>query len=52
MIVSETLQSLVDYYGRDIIASQFDRMYEVCLEQGFDLDDFLFEIWKDTFNDY
>jgi hypothetical protein len=27
-------------------------LYEACDKEGFDLDDFLFQIWKDTLNDY
>ena len=52
MIVSRTLRDLCNYYGVDLTNNDcYARMREVCDNNNFDLDDFLFEIWKETLND-
>jgi hypothetical protein len=49
MIVSPTLAHIA-LHG--IGNEWFVTLLEKCDEQGFDLDDFMFEIWKDTLDDY
>jgi len=46
MKVSQTIEKWAS--GRD---DYYYRMLEVCDTEGFDLDDFLFLIWKETWND-
>ena len=46
MKVSQTIENWASNRGE-----YYYRMLEVCDKVGFDLDDFLYEIWKDTFND-
>jgi hypothetical protein len=45
MTVSDTLTI---YAGGYDWGNAYIRMLDVCHDQGFDLDDFLFEIWKET----
>lgn len=45
-------QTLADWTKSGYLPSEpLERMRDVCALEGFDLDDFLFQIWKDTLND-
>lgn len=48
MRVSETVNCLANNLYK---VGTYLRMLDVCDKEGFDLDDFLFEIWKETRND-
>ena len=51
MTVSETLNDIVDGKQTREYSSAMLRMLEISRTLGYDLDDFLFEIWKETLND-
>jgi len=48
-VYSKTLCNLAN---EGLGGKEYQNLLEKCDAQGFDLDDFLFEIWKDTLNDY